>query len=145
MFRALHERRGTVKRVGRGRYGAAVQASSQGLPHHVVEHTLVGMEHRIAHSLDQELIRKVARKAVESYAQRFAEYSPQATWETDDRAKISFSAKGITLDGSITLEPKSVLLNLNVPFLLKPFAGKATGVIEEQVKHWIEVAKRGEL
>lgn len=107
--------------------------------------TLDGMEHRISHSLNQDLIRKVARKAVESYAERFSDYSPKANWESDDRAKISFSAKGITLDGSITLEPKAVLLNLNVPFLLKPFAGKATGVIEEQVKHWIEVAQRGEL
>lgn len=103
------------------------------------------MEHRIAHSLDEQLARRVARKAAESYAERFARYSPKIHWENDDRARIGFSAKGVSLEGTLRLEPGAIMFDLKVPFLLKPFAGRAVSVIEEQVRHWIDVATRGGL
>lgn len=103
------------------------------------------MEHRITHSLDHELARKVARKAADSYAERFSKYSPTVEWETDDRAHVGFSAKGVTIGGSLQLEPGAIVIDVKVPMLLKPFAGKAVDVIEKQVQHWVGVAQRGGL
>lgn len=103
------------------------------------------MQHRIAHSLDPQLARTVARKAAESYAERFAKYSPVIRWENDDRAQLSFSAKGLSLEGTLQLEPGAIVLDLKVPFLLKPLSGKAVSIIEEQVRRWIDVAERGQL
>ncbi|MGD8858525.1 MAG: polyhydroxyalkanoic acid system family protein [Myxococcales bacterium] len=103
------------------------------------------MQHRITHSLDTETARKVARKAAESYTERFGKYSPTVRWETDDRAKVGFSAKGVTIDGTLQLEPGAIVVEVKVPLLLKPFAGKAVDVIEKQVQHWVQKAERGEL
>ena len=36
-------------------------------------------------------------------------------------------------------------MELDVPFLLKPFKGKALGVIEEEIKKWMAKAEAGEL
>ena len=36
-------------------------------------------------------------------------------------------------------------MDLDVPFVLRPFKGKAMGVIEEEIKKWIAKAKAGEL
>jgi len=103
------------------------------------------MQHRIAHTLDSQLARQVARKAADSYVERFAKYSPVVRWETEDRAQLSFSAKGVSLAGTLQLQPGAIVIDLQVPFLLKPFSGRAVSVIEEQVRHWIGVAERGAL
>lgn len=97
------------------------------------------MKHSVPHSLDTETARKVARQAAQGYAERFAKYSPEVRWETEDRAVIGFSAKGISLKGSLELEPGAIVFDLDVPFLLRPFAGKAVRVIEREVQR--EVAK----
>lgn len=103
------------------------------------------MKHTIKHDLDVATARKVARKACETYAQRFTDYNPQATWVNDDKAKISFKAKGMSLDGVIELRPGAIDLDLDVPFLLKPFQGKAVGIIEQEMQKWISKAKAGEV
>ena len=64
---------------------------------------------------------------------------------TDQRAEISFSAKGLTLEGAIELRPTEIELELDVPFLFRPFKNKALGVIEEQIQEWIGKAEAGEL
>ena len=64
---------------------------------------------------------------------------------TDQRAEISFSAKGLTLEGAIELRPTEIELELDVPFLFRQFKNKALGVIEEQIQEWIGKAEAGEL
>lgn len=103
------------------------------------------MQHRISHHLDAQTARQVARKAAQSYTTRFAKYSPDVRWASDDEATVSFSAKGMSLTGTLALEPGAIVLDMNVPLLLKPLASMATSVIEQQVQHWIGVAQRGEL
>lgn len=103
------------------------------------------MEHSIRHNLDKDKARKALHKAFDSYRERFAKYSPTADWQSEDRAKIGFSAKGITLDGVVELTDEEVIMELKVPFLLKPFRGKAVTIIDEEINKWIGKAKRGEL
>lgn len=103
------------------------------------------MKHVVVHDLDPEKAKKVAGAAFDSYKARFAEYKPTVTWANDKRADISFSVKGVTLKGGIDIKPKSFDLDLDVPFLLKPFKGKAISVIEDEIKKWIGKAKAGEI
>jgi hypothetical protein len=103
------------------------------------------MKHAIKHDLQRETARKALRKAFESYKERFAKYDPNADWVTDDKANIGFSAKGMTLNGTVELTDNEVLMELDVPFLLKPFKGKALGIIEEEIQKWVKKAKNGEL
>lgn len=103
------------------------------------------MKHSVSHSLGRETARKVARSAFEAYEKRFAEYHPRTTWKSEDAADISFSAKGISLTGAVAVTDDSIDLNLDVPFLLRPFKGKAIAVIEKEINEWIGKAERGEI
>ena len=66
-------------------------------------------------------------------------------WVSDDRADIGFVAKGISLNGSIEVRDSSIELELDVPFLLRPFKGVAIGVIEEEIQAWIAKCKAGDI
>lgn len=104
-----------------------------------------GMRHRITHDLPDELAKKAVSAAIDSYSARFEKYDVTAGWSADNRAFVRFSAKGVTLEGTLTLEPGAVVFEMDVPFLLKPFAGKAKDKVEEHVQRWIDKAKAGEL
>ena len=51
----------------------------------------------------------------------------------------------MSLKGGLRVAEKSIDLNLEVPFMLKPFQGKAVGVIEDSIKEWIGKAEKGEI
>ena len=103
------------------------------------------MKHTVSHSLGRDMARKVARSACESYAKRFSDYSPTTKWKNDDTADIGFSAKGISLTGQLAVTDSSIDLELDVPFLLKPFKSKAVGVIDKEIREWIGKAEKGEI
>lgn len=103
------------------------------------------MKHRVPHDLDQAHAKQVAIKAWESYSQRFSQYDPEARWVTEDRAEIKFRVKGLSLTGEIEVEPEAIALELEVPFVLRPFKSKAISIIEGEIASWIRKAKNGEL
>ena len=103
------------------------------------------MEHRITHDLEPDLARKAVRKAVEAYTARFAKYHPEANWHGDDVVKVGFTAKGMKLAGDLRLEPRALVIDFHVPFLLRPFKSKAVDVIEQEVKIWFQKARDGQV
>ena len=103
------------------------------------------MKHAVPHDLGQERAKQAAEAAIASYTQKFAKYNPKARWVSPTRADISFGIKGMTLSGSLEVLPKSIELDLDVPFLLRPFKGQAIGVIEDEIREWIEKARNGSL
>jgi putative polyhydroxyalkanoate system protein len=102
------------------------------------------MKHIVVHDLGREQARRVAEAAWKSYSERFANYSPSVDWQ-GDTAKIGFNIKGVSLKGAIEVHDTDIALDLDVPFLLKPFKGQALRVIEEEIRRWIEKSKRGEV
>jgi hypothetical protein len=103
------------------------------------------MKHSIAHELDANLAKEAAVRAFEAYQKRFANYHPTMHWDDDRKARIGFSVKGVKLAGSIDILPRAIELDLDVPFLFRPFKGKAIEVIEREVRNWLAKAKNGEL
>jgi len=99
------------------------------------------MKHSVPHDLGQERAKKVAESALATYAQKYSNYSPQVTWKGPNKADISFKVKGMALSGSLEVLDKSIDLDIDVPFLLKPFKSQALGVIEGEIKEWIKKAK----
>lgn len=84
-------------------------------------------------------------KAWETYSQRLAKYNPRANWTSDSHADISFEAKGIKLKGALDLQPHKIIMDLDVPFILRVFQKKAIGVIDAEIQKWVGRAKAGEL
>lgn len=103
------------------------------------------MEKTFEHDLSKDQAKKVAQKAFDAYMEEFSDYNPQANWVQDDEAEVSFSAKGVTLEGRFKLRENDIFMEMDVPFLLKPFKGKAVSVVEEEINKWIQKAKDGEL
>jgi hypothetical protein len=103
------------------------------------------MKHAVPHNLGQEKAKQVAQAAFASYQERYAKYAPQANWVSDQRAEITFSVKGMKLSGAMLVRPTEIEMELDVPFVLRPFKGKALGVIEEEMKKWISKAQAGEI
>jgi hypothetical protein len=100
------------------------------------------MKHQVPHALGQQKAKQVAIQALASYQKRFAEYDPRVEWTGDSCAKIGFSVKGLKLNGAIEVFADKFDLDLDVPFILRPFRGKALSVIEEEIKKWIAKAEQ---
>lgn len=105
----------------------------------------MGMKHEIQHGLEPELAKKAVDKAMEAYSARFAEFNPSFRWASDTKGRLGFKAKGVSVDGDIEIAGPKILVDLEVPFLLRIFKGKAIEVIDREVKKWVEKARAGEL
>ena len=103
------------------------------------------MKHTVAHDLGREKAKRVAEAAWSSYSGRFSKYSPTCNWENEHKANIGFSVKGVSLKGSLEVGDKDIALDLDVPFLLRPFKGQALAVIEEEIRSWISKSKAGQI
>ena len=101
------------------------------------------MKHVVTHDLGQEQAKRVADAAFAAYRARYSQYNPTATWVTDGKANISFNVKGMTMKGTIDVTPSTIEMDVDVPFMLRPFKGVALNVIEEEIKKWIAKAKSG--
>lgn len=102
------------------------------------------MKHTIKHELPIDVAKKATQKAFESYAERFEKFNPTANWKSDYAATVGFEAKGIKLGGDIALREDAIDIEMEVPFLFKPFRAKAVTIIEEEIVKWIERARKGE-
>jgi hypothetical protein len=102
-------------------------------------------QHDIQHDLDFDLAKLAAEHAAESYAKRFAEYDYKATWVSSARVELGFTVVGKRLTGAMTVKPKKLELELEVPLMFRPFRGKALEIIEREARVWLEKAKNGEL
>lgn len=103
------------------------------------------MKHSVSHDLGQQRAKLAAEAAIAAYSQKFAKYHPQTRWITDSRADISFNVKGMSLSGALEVHEKSIDLDLEVPFLLRPFKSQAISVIESEIREWIDKARAGTL
>lgn len=103
------------------------------------------MKHMISHDLDLATARKVTDHAFAEYKARYAQYNPDLRWANDRRADLGFHAMGMNVTGSIDVAEKQIAVDLDVPFLLRPFRTKALEVIEREVNRWIAKAKAGEV
>jgi hypothetical protein len=103
------------------------------------------MKHVIDHDLDTTTARKVADRAFAEYKARFPNYEPNAHWVSDTRADISFNAKGIHIKGAMEITEKTIAMELDVPFLFRPFQKKAIEVIDREVRVWLGKAREGKL
>ena len=103
------------------------------------------MKHSVSHDLGQARAKQAAEAAIAAYGQKFAKYQPQTRWTSENRATISFTIKGMTLSGSLEVQAHTIDLDLEVPFLLRPFKSQALAVIEGEIREWIAKARTGQV
>ena len=94
----------------------------------------------VPHKLDDAGARAAVEKAFEHYRTRYSQYKPKLKWLDEHHAEVTFSAKGVTLHGTVVVKPGHVVLDAKVPLLLRPFTKKAVAVIESEIHKWLDVA-----
>jgi hypothetical protein len=103
------------------------------------------MKHSVKHDVGIDLAKKATLTAFDSYKERFAKYRPTATWVDDRNADIAFTAKGITLRGKLEVGDSSIDMDLDVPFVLRPFKSIALDAVEREIRTWLDKAKKSVL
>lgn len=103
------------------------------------------MKHCIKHDLSPELARKAVAKAAERYTEKWEKYDAKVNWVNEDKADITFHVKGMNVAAHLELIPGQATIEMDVPFVLRPFRKKALSVVEEVIQKWIGKAQRGEL
>jgi len=103
------------------------------------------MKHAVPHDLGPERAKLVAESAIAAYEKRFQKYNAKARWVGPTRADISFNVKGMSIGGTLEVKANAIEMDLEVPFLLRPFKSTAVSVIEDEIKVWIAKAKAGEI
>jgi hypothetical protein len=103
------------------------------------------MKHVVNHDLGQARAKQAAVAALNNYSEKFAKYSPKVDWTSENKAQIAFNVKGMSLAGALEVLDRTIELDLDVPFLLRPFKGQALQVIETEIKEWIEKARAGQV
>ncbi len=102
------------------------------------------MKQVIQHDLDMPTAKRVVDRAFAEYQSRYPEYQPSLRWVSDQQADVAFNAKGIKLGGTMALAQGTIALELDVPFLFRPFQKKALEVIDREVRVWLEKARSGD-
>jgi hypothetical protein len=103
------------------------------------------MQHAIKHGLTHDQAKATARSAIEQYSQKLAKYSPKIDWQGDSKATIAFTAKGVHIEGALSIEPERFVVDVDIPFLLRPFKARAIEKVEAEAQTWIAKAKAGQL
>jgi Putative polyhydroxyalkanoic acid system protein (PHA_gran_rgn) len=91
----------------------------------------------VPHNLDEAGARAAVEKAFDHYRTKYASYQPKLRWLDHERAEVTFTAKGITLHGTLALHPGKVVMDAKVPFLLKPFTKRAVAAVESEIHKWL--------
>jgi hypothetical protein len=103
------------------------------------------VKHTIHTGLDLARSKVAIGKAMDAYKARFAEYNPRFEWTGEAKGEFGFKAKGVSLGGTMVVHDHKVDVDMDVPFLFRIFQGRAMEVIEDEVKLWVEKAKKGEI
>ncbi|MCC6525929.1 MAG: polyhydroxyalkanoic acid system family protein [Polyangiaceae bacterium] len=103
------------------------------------------MRHVFQHDLDPDLARRAADRAFQTYCERYARYEPRVLWDGDLKARCSFKAKGLRIFATLELRPREILVEIEVPLLLRPFRALALERVERDLRLWCDRARRGEL
>jgi hypothetical protein len=103
------------------------------------------MKHVIKHYLGQDLARKTVLAAWNEYQSRFSKYRPSLTWKNEYFALVGFEAKGLTFRGRFEIHAASIDIDLDVPFVMRPFKGIALAAVEREIGRWVARSKTGQL
>ena len=101
--------------------------------------------HRIPHGLSLPLAQRATRAALESYRDQFPDNDPSGRWLSPSHARVEFTAGGRRLGGDVHVGPDFIHLELEVPFIFRPFRAAAMKIIEQEIRLWISRAKQGQL
>lgn len=96
------------------------------------------MRHVVPHSLEEDRARALLEEVVAHYAARHPHAALELSWVGDSLAEVSGSARGHKLRARIELQPGRAVVEMDVPFLLRPFQEVARRAVDREARRWLE-------
>jgi hypothetical protein len=103
------------------------------------------MKHLISHDLGLDLALRATSAALASYAARYPRNDPKYVWDTPTRVRVSFQAKGRTIEGVVEVQDRNLEINMTIPLLFRMFESSAAAVVEKEIKAWAAKAHAGQI
>jgi len=90
---------------------------------------------RVSHGLDQQDVRRRLDAAVERARRDYADQVSrlEATWESEQCLAVEAVVLGMSIDGTVAIEPGQLVIRIEVPGMLSMVAGQIRKGIEERI------------
>ena len=98
------------------------------------------MKHRVQHPLASEEAKELLDRALDTYREHYAEYSLETGWVDDDTAAVGFQVTGKKIDGQIRVREDGYEIDLDLPWVFRPFRKKIARSLDREFARWIEKA-----
>ena len=106
---------------------------------------MFSLKQTISHDLAPDLARQAASAALAHFQARFPSSHITPQWLGADEAIVALSIKGFHLKPRIRLRAGAIDVEIDIPFLARPFEARARARIERELAVWIDKARRGDL
>ncbi len=101
------------------------------------------MKHSVSHPLSVADAKRAIETAFGEYSKRYAGFAPQLQWLEPELAQVGFQALGRKIVAQVRVRDRALEIDMDVPLLARPFAGKATAAIDREVARWVGVVQAG--
>lgn len=98
------------------------------------------MKQSVTHHLTKDGALSTTIEALESYEKKYRDYQPKILWLTKYSAEITFKLKGAQLKGLIEIDDHNIWLDMDIPFLFRPFKSQALNIIRHEITTWLKLA-----
>lgn len=100
------------------------------------------MRQTVPHSLAPGEARELIERALETYRRHYPEHSIESEWGDVETARVGFHVTGRRIDGTIRICADCYEVDVDLPWILRPFGGRIAGAIEEELRRWVAHAER---
>lgn len=98
------------------------------------------MKHTVDHPLEAEKARQLLERALNTYVEDYAQYSMETGWKDEATAQVGFQVTGTRVDGEIKVCEGRYEIDLDLPWVLRPFKKEIVKSIDREFARWISSA-----
>lgn len=95
------------------------------------------MKHSVDHPLEPAKAREVLDRALHTYREHYAENSIETVWLDERTASVDFHVTGKRVAGSITICDDCYDIDLDLPWIFRPFKKRIAQSLDSELKRWI--------
>lgn len=102
---------------------------------------LAAVKHTVSHPLSTADAKRAIEAAFGEYSTRFSGFAPQLQWLAAEHAQVGFQALGRRIVAQVRLRDQALDIEMDVPFMARPFLGRATAAIDREVARWVRTVQ----
>lgn len=98
------------------------------------------MKHSVHHQLETAQAKEVLDRALDTYRAHYADHGVETAWVDERTAVVGFELTGSKVDGRITVCEGCYDIDLQLPWMLRPFGKRIAQTFEHEFQRWLDRA-----